>query len=88
MLAYAEVGGKVDKVNLTQFGEAMKRPDHTGVVRMIAAYFPQARGRSERAFATHQGRLPRELALHGIDRYRCGESVSKTILHPCIQCRI
>lgn len=33
---------------------------------MIAAYSPQARGRSERAFGTHQGRLPQELALAGI----------------------
>jgi hypothetical protein len=33
---------------------------------MIAAYSPEARGRSERAFKTHQGRLPQELALHGI----------------------
>ena len=57
-----EVGGKVDKVNLTQFGEAMKRLG----IQMIAAYSPQARGRSERAFATHQGRLPRELALPGM----------------------
>lgn len=57
-----EAGGKVDKVNLTQFGRAMK---HLGV-DMIAAYSPEARGRSERAFATHQGRLPKELALVGI----------------------
>jgi len=33
---------------------------------MIAAYSPEARGRSERAFATHQGRLPNELAAAGI----------------------
>ncbi len=33
---------------------------------MIAAYSPEARGRSERAFGTHQGRLPQELALNGI----------------------
>ena len=33
---------------------------------MIAAYSPEARGRSERAFGTHQGRLPQELALAGI----------------------
>ncbi len=33
---------------------------------MIAAYSPEARGRSERAFCTHQKRLVRELALHGI----------------------
>ena len=35
-------------------------------VGMIAAYSPEARGRSERAFATHQGWLPKELALVGI----------------------
>jgi len=54
-----EAGGKVDKVNLTQFGEAMKRLG----IEMIPAYSPEARGRSERAFATHQARLPKELAL-------------------------
>ena len=58
----AEAGGKVDKVNLTQFGQAMKRLG----IEMIAAYSPQARGRSERYFATHQDRLPKELAWHGI----------------------
>jgi hypothetical protein len=57
-----EVGGKVDRENLTQFGRAMK---HLGI-DMIAAYSPEARGRSERAFGTHQGRLPQELALAGI----------------------
>lgn len=57
-----EAGGKVDKVNLTQFGQVMKRLG----IDMIAAYSPEARGRSERAFATHQGRLPQELALAGI----------------------
>ncbi len=57
-----EVGGKVDKVNLTQFGRAMKQLG----IEMIAAYSPEARGRSERAFGTHQGRLPQELALAGI----------------------
>ena len=56
-------GGKVDKTRPTQFGRAMK---HLGI-DMIAAYSPQARGRSERAFSTHQGRLPRELALAGIN---------------------
>lgn len=55
-------GGKVDKQNPTQFGRAMK---HLGI-EMIAAYSPEARGRSERAFRTHQGRLPKELALAGI----------------------
>lgn len=57
-----EAGGKVDKNNPTQFGRAMT---HLGI-SMIAAYSPEARGRSERAFETHQGRLPNELALMGI----------------------
>ncbi len=57
-----EAGGKVDTKNLTQFGRAMK---HLGI-EMIAAYSPEARGRSERFFQTHQGRLVKELALYGI----------------------
>jgi hypothetical protein len=57
-----EVGGKVDKDNPTQFGRAMQQLG----IDMIAAYSPEARGRSERAFGTHQGRLPQELALAGI----------------------
>lgn len=57
-----EAGGKVDKENLTQFGRAMRQLG----IEMIAAYSPEARGRSERAFGTHQGRLPQELALADI----------------------
>lgn len=55
-------GGKVDKNHLTQFGQAIRRLG----IEMIAAYSPEARGRSERMFRTHQDRLPRELALAGI----------------------
>jgi hypothetical protein len=55
-------GGKVSKTQLTQFGRAMK---HLGI-QMIAAYSPEARGRSERVFETHQDRLVKELALHEI----------------------
>ena len=57
-----ETGGKVDKTNPTQFGRAIRQLG----IDMIAAYSPEARGRSERAFATHQGRLPKELVLAGI----------------------
>ena len=57
-----EAGGKVDKENLTQFGRAMKQLG----IEMIPAYSPEARGRSERAFGTHQGRLPNELFAAGI----------------------
>ena len=55
-------GEKVDKHRLTQVGRAMKELG----VHMIAAYSPQARGRSERSFGTWQGRLPQELRLAGI----------------------
>ncbi len=55
-------GGKVSKTQLTQFGRAMSQLG----IQMIAAYSPEARGRSERAFQTHQQRLVRELALQGI----------------------
>jgi transposase len=55
-------GGKVSKTQLTQFGCAMR---HLGI-EMIPAYSPEARGRIERAFRTHQDRLPKELAAYGI----------------------
>jgi hypothetical protein len=61
-----EAGGKVDKQHLTQFGETMKRLGIT----MIPADSPEARGRSERAFATHQDRRVKELALAGITNGR------------------
>ena len=38
-------------------------------IRQILARSPQARGRSERAFGTIQGRLPQELRHHGITDY-------------------
>ena len=57
-----QAGGKVDKHNLTEVGRALKQLG----IEHIAAYSPQARGRSERAFQTHQGRLPQELARAGI----------------------
>jgi transposase len=57
-----EAGGKVDKSNPTQFGRAMAQLN----IGMIPAYSPEARGRSERAFRTHQDRLPKELAFYAI----------------------
>lgn len=58
-----EAGGKVDKVHSTQVGRALSQ---LGIVH-IAAYSPEARGRSERMFGTLQDRLIKELALAGID---------------------
>ncbi len=57
-----KAGGKVDKHNPTQFGRALGQLG----IEMIAAYSPQARGRSERIFKTWQDRLPKELALTNI----------------------
>lgn len=57
-----KAGGKVDRRSPTQFGRALRQLG----IEMIAAYSPQARGRSERAFRTHQERLVRELAAAGI----------------------
>jgi hypothetical protein len=57
-----KAGGKVDRTRPTQVGRALSEL----LVKMIAAYSPEARGRSERGFGTCQGRLPQELRLHGI----------------------
>jgi hypothetical protein len=57
-----KTGGKVDRQRPTQVGRAMQELG----VQMIAAYSPQARGRSERCFSTWQGRLPQELRLREI----------------------
>src|SRR5450755_4460789 len=57
-----EGGGPVSRTVLTQFGRALKQLG----IEHIAAYSPQARGRSERVFSTLQDRLPRELKLAGI----------------------
>jgi transposase len=55
-------GGKVSKTALTQVGRALSQLG----IEHIAAYSPQARGRSERVFQTLQDRLPKEFQLAGI----------------------
>jgi len=57
-----EVGGKVSKTHLTQFGCAMSNLG----IEMILADSPGTIGRFERVFRTHQDRLPKQLAAHGI----------------------
>lgn len=57
-----KAGEKVSKSVQTQVGRALRQLG----IEHIAAYSPQARGRSERAFRTLQDRLPKELALAGI----------------------
>jgi len=57
-----KAGEAVSKTVRTQVGRALVQLG----IRHIAAYSPEARGRSERAFRTLQDRLPKELALAGI----------------------
>ena len=55
-------GGGVDRQHPTQVGRGLAQLG----IEHIAAYSPQARGRSERLFGTLQDRVPKELALAGI----------------------
>lgn len=57
-----KAGEKVSKTQLTQVGRALKQLG----IEHIAAYSPEARGRSERAFRTLQDRLPKEFKMAGI----------------------
>ena len=58
-----KAGAAVDKVHLTQVGEALARLG----VEHIPSYSPQARGRCERLNRTLQDRLVNELRAEGID---------------------
>jgi transposase len=69
-----KAGGKVDPHRLTQVGRALRQLG----VQMIPAYSPQARGRSERNFATWQGRLPQELRLRGIQTVEAANRFLRT----------
>lgn len=51
------------KGDLTQYGEALKELD----IELICAHSPQAKGRVERSFGTHQDRLVKEMRLAGIE---------------------
>jgi len=73
-----EAGGKVDKQNPTQFGRAMAQLG----IDMIPAYSPQARGRSERMFSTHQDRLVKELAATGITSMDAANDYLEAVYRP------
>ena len=73
-----QAGGKVDRKNLTQAGRALA---HLGVEH-LAAYSPQARGRSERAFRTLQDRLVKELALAGIATVAAADAFVRDVYIP------
>jgi hypothetical protein len=69
-------------------GEAPTRQGHvsralkTLGIRQILAYSPEARGRSERAFGTIQGRLPQELRTEGIRSYSQANAYLQTVFVP------
>jgi transposase len=78
-----EAGGPVDRKSPTQVGRALAQ---LGVAH-IAAYSPQARGRSERLFGTLQDRLVKELALAGIATVAAGNEFIRDVYIPAHNAR-
>jgi transposase len=78
-----KAGGPVDREQPTQVGRALAQLG----VEHIAAYSPQARGRSERAFRTLQDRLPKELALAGITTVEAANRFIREIYLPAHNAR-
>jgi len=76
-------GGRVDREHPTQVGRALAELG----IEHIAAYSPQARGRSERAFRTLEDRLPKELALAGITEIAVANAWLRTVYLPAHNAR-
>ena len=75
--------GPVDRKRPTQVGRALERLG----VEHIAAYSPQARGRSERLFQTLQDRLVKELALAGIETVEAANAYLREVYIPAHNAR-
>lgn len=71
-------GAAPDLVYDTQVQRALKALG----IRHILARSPEARGRSERAFGTLQGRLPQELRVAGIVDYAAANTYLQTVFVP------
>jgi len=78
-----KAGEAVDKNRLTQVGRALKQLG----IEHIPAYSPEARGRSERMFATLQDRLPKELKLAGIGDIEGANSFMREVYLPAHNAR-
>jgi hypothetical protein len=78
-----EAGGPVDRANPTQVGRALR---HLGVEH-IAAYSPEARGRSEQMFQTLQDRLVKELALASITTVEAANGFIRNVYLPAHNAR-
>jgi hypothetical protein len=73
-----KAGEGVDRDRLTQVGRAL---DRLGIEH-IAAYSPQARGRSERLFGTLQDRLIKELAKAGLHEIEAANAWIRKVFLP------
>jgi transposase len=73
-----EADGPVDRKRPTQVGRALTQLG----VEHIAAYSPEARGRSERLFQTLQDRLVKELALAGIETMEAANRFIRDVYVP------
>jgi transposase len=78
-----EAGGRVDKDNPTQVGRALNQLG----IELIAAYSPEARGRSERMFGTLQKRLPQELRLAGVETMEAANRYLADVFWPAHNAR-
>src|SRR5439155_1584195 len=76
-------GAAPDVTHATQVQQALRALG----IRHILARSPEARGRSERAFGTLQGRLPQELRLHGITDYAAANTYLTTTFVPAFNRR-
>ena len=74
----SKAGEGPDEVQNGQVSRVLK----TLGIRQILARSPEARGRSERAFGTIQGRLPQELALEGITDYEAAQAYLQKVFVP------
>jgi transposase len=78
-----KAGGEIDRGHLTQVGRALEQLG----VEHIGAYSPQARGRSERTFATLQDRLVKELRLAGITDIEAANAFLREVYLPAHNAR-
>ena len=66
----------------TEHGGAVSRALKVLGIRQLLAWSPQARGRSERAFGTIQGRLPPELRVAGSGSYEHANTYLEQVFVP------
>ena len=79
----ATKAGEIDRDHPTQVGRALEQLG----VEHIGAYSPQARGRSERMFATLQDRLVKEFKLAGITDIEAANAFLREVYLPAHNAR-